>query len=386
VLLVAVVLLDMVAFGIVIPILPFITPRLGGGSFDIALIIVTYSVFAGLAGPFWGRLSDRIGPQAGADVMHRWRCVCLPVARRRGLPVDGLRGARLRGAGCGQLPRRLGDDGGYHRSVRTRPGHGPDRRGVRHRPGARARARRLLSGPEGSFAMPCLLAALLAALAVPAIWWFLPEPHREGSRTRSQPRRPLWDMIRASHSRLLLLQYALHTGSVSAITYLFPLWVFALLGWEAREVGIVFGVVGVIMAVNQGLLMGRLIRRLGERHLLRICISVLLAGLLAAQFAAGPLFVVATLLLSMGGATLCMPVLNAMTSRRAVAEERGRLLGAASSAAAVGRIAGPLLAGGLLSVAGFAAAWLLPLLLVLAYWSWAFLHLGSARDAVHGAD
>jgi DHA1 family tetracycline resistance protein-like MFS transporter len=60
VLLVAVVLLDMIGFGIVIPILPFITPRLGGGSFDIALIIVTYSVFAGLAGP-WGRLSDRIG-------------------------------------------------------------------------------------------------------------------------------------------------------------------------------------------------------------------------------------------------------------------------------------------------------------------------------------
>jgi DHA1 family tetracycline resistance protein-like MFS transporter len=206
--------------------------------------------------------------------------------------------------------------------------------------------------------MPCLLAALLAALAVPAIWWFLPESHREGSRTRSQPRRPLWDMIRASQSRLLLLQYALHTGSVSAITYLFPLWVFALLGWEAREVGIVFGVVGVIMAVNQGLLMGRLVRRLGERHLLRICISLFLAGLLAAQFAAGPLsMVVATLLLAMGGATLCMPVLNAMTSRRGRGEERGRLLGAASSAAAVGRIAGPLLAGGLLSVAGFAAAW-----------------------------
>jgi DHA1 family tetracycline resistance protein-like MFS transporter len=386
VLLVAVVLLDMVAFGIVIPILPFITPRLGGGSFDIALIIVTYSVFAGLAGPLWGRLSDRIGRKpvlmlctaggasaylllAGADslwmVYAARACAGLaagnfPVASAMMADITAA-SERARGMGL------IGAAFGIGLVL------GPVLGG-------------LLSGPEGSFAMPCLLAALLAALAVPAIWWFLPEPHREGSRTRSQPRRPLWDMIRASHSRLLLLQYALHTGSVSAITYLFPLWVFALLGWEAREVGIVFGVVGVIMAVNQGLLMGRLIRRLGERHLLRICISVLLAGLLAAQFAAGPLFVVATLLLSMGGATLCMPVLNAMTSRRAVAEERGRLLGAASSAAAVGRIAGPLLAGGLLSVAGFAAAWLLPLLLVLAYWSWAFLHLGSARDAVHGAD
>jgi DHA1 family tetracycline resistance protein-like MFS transporter len=195
----------------------------------------------------------------------------------------------------------------------------------------------------------------LSALAVPAIWWFLPEPHRERrSRTRSQPRRPLWDMIRASHSRLLLLQYALHTGSVSAITYLFPLWVYALLDWEAREVGIVFGVVGVIMAVNQGLLMGRLIRRLGERRPAAYLHQRVPRRPAAAQFAAGPLsMVVATLLLSMGGATLCMPVLNAMTSRRAVAEERGRLLGAASSAAAVGRIAGPAAGRGAAQRGGF---------------------------------
>ena len=53
--------LDMIGFGIVIPILPFITPRLGGSTFDIALIIVAYGIAASVVGPFWGRLSDRIG-------------------------------------------------------------------------------------------------------------------------------------------------------------------------------------------------------------------------------------------------------------------------------------------------------------------------------------
>ena len=53
--------LSQLGFGIVIPILPFITPRLGGSTFDIALIIVAYGVAASLVGPFWGRLSDRIG-------------------------------------------------------------------------------------------------------------------------------------------------------------------------------------------------------------------------------------------------------------------------------------------------------------------------------------
>ena len=45
----AVVLIDMVGFGIIIPILPFLSPQLGADKFDIALIIVTYASCAGLS-------------------------------------------------------------------------------------------------------------------------------------------------------------------------------------------------------------------------------------------------------------------------------------------------------------------------------------------------
>ncbi|HEY7776892.1 MAG TPA: MFS transporter, partial [Kineobactrum sp.] len=56
-----VILLDLIGFGIVIPILPFMSPELGADKMDIALIIVTYAACAGMSGPFWGRLSDRLG-------------------------------------------------------------------------------------------------------------------------------------------------------------------------------------------------------------------------------------------------------------------------------------------------------------------------------------
>ena len=56
-----VVLLDLIGFGIVIPILPFLSPKLGADKMDIAYIIVTYAICAGFSGPFWGRLSDRVG-------------------------------------------------------------------------------------------------------------------------------------------------------------------------------------------------------------------------------------------------------------------------------------------------------------------------------------
>jgi DHA1 family tetracycline resistance protein-like MFS transporter len=100
----------------------------------------------------------------------------------------------------------------------------------------------------------------------------------------------------------------------AAITYLFPLWVYALLDWQAREVGIVFGVMGAIMALNQGLLMGTPGERLlGELRLLRVCISLFLAGLCrGACSPPAPWSMVSGLVLALTGATLCMPVLNAL--------------------------------------------------------------------------
>ena len=243
----------------------------------------------------------------------------------------------------------------------------------------------VLAGPDGSFTLPCLLAGLMSMLAVIAAWLFLPESREFGEKSHQAPSQGLWQVLRASQSRLLMLQYFLHSGSISAVTYLFPLWVYALLDWQAREVGIVFGVVGAIMALNQGVLMGRLVGIAGELVLLRVCISLFLTGQFLAMFATGAATMVSSLILALGGATLCMPVLNAMTSRRGGADDRGRLLGAAATAAGIGRVAGPVLAGALLTFGGFRLAWALPLLMVAAYWWWAFSHWAKREPPVQGA-
>lgn len=379
-LLFAVVLLDMIGFGIVIPILPFITPRLGGGNLDIALIIAAHALGAAVAGPVWGRLSDRFGRKpilmictlgaaaayvflALADTLwmiYAARALAgimagnFPVASAMMAdvtpPADRARGMGLVGAAFG-LGLVLGPLLGG-----------------------------LLAGPEGSFTVPCLLAALMSLLAVLAAGLFLPESRAGQARVRETHRHGLWQTLRASRSRLLMLQYVLHSASISAVTYLFPLWVYAFLDWQAREVGIVFGVVGALMAVNQGLLMGVWVRLLGELCLLRVCIGLFLVGQVLALFAASAWAMVAALLLALGGATVCMPLLNAMSSRRGRGEERGRLLGVASAAASLGRVAGPLLAGALLTFGGFRVAWALPLAMVAAYWLWA-LGAGAARSA-----
>jgi MFS family permease len=374
-LLFAVVLLDMIGFGIVIPILPFISPRLGASDFDIAMIIASYALCASVAGPWWGKLSDRIGRKpvlmictSGAAVAYvllaaadeLWmifaaRAFAGAMAGNFGVasammaditpPAERARGMGMIGAAFG-LGLVLGPVLGG-----------------------------LLSGTEGSFALPCVLAGVMSVLAVIAAWRFLPESHRRSDSDHAAARadqRSLWHLLRETQSRLLMLQFVLHTSSVSAATYLFPLWVYALLGWSAREVGIVFGVQGALMALTQGLLMGRLVRLLGELPLLRLCVSAFLIGMLFAVFATGAVSMVGSVLIALTGATLCMPVLNSFVSQRTAPQLRGRMMGAASSAAAWGRVLGPLLAGLLLTVGGFALAWALPAAMVAAYWLWAF--------------
>ena len=56
-----VIVIDLVGFGLVIPLLPFMAPSLGGDAADIAFIMITYAIGAAIIAPMWGRLSDTAG-------------------------------------------------------------------------------------------------------------------------------------------------------------------------------------------------------------------------------------------------------------------------------------------------------------------------------------
>jgi MFS family permease len=238
----------------------------------------------------------------------------------------------------------------------------------------------LLSGSDGSFLLPCLLAGFVSLLALIAAAVFLDESlsaeRRSANRAQQQgPRLGTLQMLRETGNRLLALQYMLHNSGVSALTYLVPLWLGDLLGWGAREVGIVFGIQGAIMAVVQGVLMGPLVRVLGELRFLRLVITMFLGGLVLAVFAEGMVQMLAAAFTAMTGATLCMPLLNAITSHRTPMELRGRMLGTTHSSAAWGRVVGPLLAGMNLALFGYTAAWAAAAAVILLYLLWALFVL-----------
>jgi MFS family permease len=383
-----VVLIDLIGFGIVIPILPFLSPQLGADNIDIALIIVTYAACSGLFGPFWGRLSDRRGRKpvimiclAGAALSY----VLLGLATELWMVFAARAFAGVMAGNFGVASAMMADVTSPENRAR-----GMGLIGAAFGLGMvlGPLLGGLLAGDSGSFTLPCIVAGLMSVLAIVAAAVFLPESlsaeRRAANRVhqKSGDRASMANILAQAHSRVFVSQYVLHNTCVSSATYLFPLWVADVLDWSAREVGIVFGIQGTIMVVVQGGAMGALVRILGEWRLLRISIAGFLAGLLLAVFAWDMPSMVASMFVSMTGATICMPLLNTLITQRTPAQYRGRIMGTTAAASSWGRVIGPALTGFNLAWFGYSTAWAACALLVACYLIWSFWE--SARSSDRG--
>lgn len=371
-------LLDLIGFGIVIPILPFLSPGLGADNMDIALIIVCYALCAGLFAPFWGRLSDRLGRKpvimiclAGAAVSY------LMLAFASALWMIFV----ARGF-AGAMAGNFGVASAMMTDITT--------------PENRARGMGLIGSAFGlglvlgpllgglltvdgdSFTLPCIVAGGMSVLAILAAAIFLPESlseERRAANSATQKRGQqgsILAMLRATGNRLLVFQYTLHNAFVSSATYIFPLWVGDLLAWSAREVGIVFGIQGAIMVVLQGVVLGPAVKAFGGVRLLRIGLSTCLVGLMLAVNADTAPVMVAAMLIALSGTTMCMPLLNTIISHSTPTEVRGRMMGTTGAASSWGRVAGPLIAGTNLALFGYSGAWVGCIFIVFFYFLWAW--------------
>jgi DHA1 family tetracycline resistance protein-like MFS transporter len=371
-----VVLLDLIGFGIVIPILPFLSPQLGADKLDVAYIIVAYAVGAGLCAPFWGRLSDRIGRKpvimiclAGAAVSY----VMLGLASTLWMVYAARAFAGLMAGNLGVASAMMAD---ITRAEDRARGMGLIGAAFGLGLVLGPMLGGLLSGAQPGFALPCAVAGAMSVLAMVAAAFFLPESlpadKRAANRMQQHGGGSTYSILRKGGNRLLMLQFCLHNLCVSSLTYLFPLWAGDTLGWGPRQVGIVFGIQGAIMVVVQGGLMGSLVRTLGELQLLRIAVTALVLGLAIGVFAETMPFMVGSIFVAMTGATLCMPLLTAIVSHRSSVMIRGRMLGVSGAAASWGRVAGPMLAGCNLALFGYHGAWLGSLLVSLFYMAWCY--------------
>ena len=198
-------------------------------------------------------------------------------------------------------------------------------------------------------------ASAAAALANAAFGWFvLPE-------SLPPERRMAFDWKRANPVgafRLLAMHRELFGLAISnffsqvahqvlpAVTVLYAAYRY---GWGEIHVGMMLAFVGVCSAVVQGLLVGPIVTRLGERRTLVAGLLFGAAGMAIYGLApSGLLFLVGVPVMSFWG--LANPAAQALMSRRISPSEQGQLQGANSSIASVGALIGPAIFTGSFSL------------------------------------
>lgn len=366
-----VVVVDLIGFGIVIPILPFLSPALGGNETDVAAIIIMFSVCAALVATSWGRLSDHFGRKpvlliclVGGALSY----VMLGLATELWMVYAARAFAGLMSGSLAVATALMADLSPPEKRARAM-GLVGSAFGIGLVLGPVLGG--LLAGDGSSFLLPCVFAGGVSLLAVVLGALLLPgDGGLRSSPTKAPPRVSLWTLLRRGGNGLLILQYVFHTMAVSSAIYMFPLWTAGELNWGPADVGLFFGLVGVSMIVIQGGMLDWLTRRFGLLNVLRAgagSFAVFLA-LLGVSYTlpsmAGAMFLAFT------GATVCLPLLNTISSSVVEADLRGQMMGATAAAASAGRIFGPSVSAAALALGGYRFAWVVVALVVMLVFIW----------------
>ena len=347
-----IVFIDLVGFGLVIPLLPFYALRFGAPPQEVTLLLAIYSLMQLFAAPLWGRLSDRVGRRpvlmismATSVLAYLWigsaTAVWMLFAARAlaGACAGNIAAAQAYIADITKPEERAKGMGLIGAAFGLGFIIGPALGG-------------LLAGNNPATAdieTPAWVAAGLSFLALWGVILFLPESlpvdlrgMHGGSRSRLKA---IWNVLgRPVLSRLILI-FFLVILAFAGMESTFALWAIEEFGWGPGQVGYVFAYIGMLSAILQGGLIGRLARRFGEERLLLCGLALIGTGLLAMLFAHSIprlAFAVSALALGMG---LTQPSLNSLISRRAGREEQGEVLGVSQSVGSLSRVLGPAVAG-----------------------------------------
>jgi len=369
------VFIDLIGFGIVVPLVPIYSRHYGAAGWLIGAIIASYSAMQFIFSPIWGRLSDRHGRRPillistlGAAVSY----VIFAVASMQG-NLWLLLASRMFAGACGG---NITVAQAYVADITP-----PELRSKRMGLIGMAFGLGFIFGPAisgialkfGGNAAPGWAAAALCALNFVLAYFILVESWKPDSApVNKRPRFAQWGhTLSQPKIGLLILIFFLATFAFSCFESTLPLLVSdsfnlgvtADAAKPAATVISLFVFCGIIGAVIQGGAIGRMVKLLGEPKLIAFSLCLTGIALAVLPFIKGDgqlkwmavlhltdwpwikmLFALA--LLSIGASLTRAPVFG-LLSNLTPANEQGATIGVAQSAGSLARIAGPMFAASL---------------------------------------
>ncbi|HEX5887438.1 MAG TPA: MFS transporter [Pyrinomonadaceae bacterium] len=346
------VFIDLVGFGIVIPVLPFYaegtifnaTPR------TVGILFASYSVMQLIFSPILGGLSDKhgrrpvlflsiIGTGIGFLILGLADSIWMLFAGRI---LDGITGGNIstaqayiadittsenRAKGMGLIGAAFGLGFIF----------GPAIGGILSRWGIH---------------VPFLFAAALCFANSILLYFRLPETITPDHPARNKAARgrglaQLINSLKQPRLAFVLTIYFLFIVAFSIMTSTFSFYTMFRFGYDAQHTGYLFAYVGIIAVIIQGGLIGRLVKRFGELPLVIVGALCFAISLFAVPFVGPAAGGLAALLIGGGvfsmGNSLATPALNSLASKSVGPAEQGIVLGVMQSVASLARAVGPLL-------------------------------------------
>lgn len=360
------VFIDLIGFGMVIPFLSYYAREYGASGTAVGAVVGIYSIMQFFFAPVWGRLSDRVGRRPVLLISLTASCTgYLLFAFTQSLTVlfasrviAGIGGANIgtaqayiadsttpenRAKGMGLIGAAFGL--GFIL--------GPPMSGILSAVGTRY-------GLPGNL-LPGLVAAGLSFTAFLIALSVLAESKPPNLVPRSglppQFDKRLWREI--AHTPLLR---ALMTGLFLTLLAVAGMEISVTLHGRERfnfrqlDMAYLFLFMGTIVATIQGGLLGRIVKRLGEKGVIVTGAAAFTLGfILVPSIWRVPLLYVVAFFIAIGQG-LCYPALTSLVSKAAPEGERGSMLGLATSVGSLARFIGPLLSGFLYDMAEAAGA------------------------------
>ncbi|MBI4080373.1 MAG: MFS transporter [Candidatus Levybacteria bacterium] len=342
-----VVFIDLIGFGIVIPILPLLVTQIGGGTILVGAIIASFSLFQFLFGPILGRLSDKYGRRPVlilSSLLNSVSYFFVFFFPQIWLLFFARMLAGIGSSNISVAQAYIADSSKAHERTKALGLMGSIF-GLGFIVGP------LLGGfvsQQFSISAAFIIPAVLSLLNAILIYFILPESNKslqKHIKIEFINVAIAKEVLRPKNIAFLILLFLFVNFSLSLIIGVFSLLGHEKFGWNEGQNGLYFGLIGLSSFITQMFLIRMLLKKLSEVQMIKFGLIVFSASIVLMGLSPFQWLVILAGITTPFAVSLIMINTQSLISLESKPEEQGMVLGITQSFGSLGMVFGPLLGG-----------------------------------------